>query len=199
MACAPVGSAGCRICSRPRSMTSARARPHVYAALQPTPLLRHPLLAERLGPDVWVKHENHNPTGAFKVRGGLNLIGAPVTRRSRARRHLGDHRQPRPVDGLCRRACRRAVHARRAAQQQPRQERDDARLGRDPHRARPRLRRGARARRAAVPRARLRYVHSANEPDLIAGVGTYALEIFERSRRSMSCSCRSAAAAARAA
>jgi hypothetical protein len=53
------------------------ARTHVYEALQPTPLLRHPLLAERLGLDVWVKHENHNPTGAFKVRGGLNLIARP--------------------------------------------------------------------------------------------------------------------------
>ena len=47
------------------------ARPRVYAALQPTPLMRHPLLAAELGLDVYVKHENHNPTGAFKVRGGL--------------------------------------------------------------------------------------------------------------------------------
>src|SRR6201999_1368280 len=33
-----------------------------------------PLLARRAGREVWVKHENHTPTGAFKVRGGLNLI-----------------------------------------------------------------------------------------------------------------------------
>src|SRR4029453_15928716 len=51
------------------------ARRFVYRALRPTPLLRHPLLASETGLDVYVKHENHNPTSAFKVRGGLNLIG----------------------------------------------------------------------------------------------------------------------------
>src|SRR5262245_11325835 len=50
------------------------ARANVYAAMAPSPLLKHPLLDERLGCDVWVKHENHNPTGAFNVRGGLHLI-----------------------------------------------------------------------------------------------------------------------------
>ena len=50
------------------------ARPRVYRTLAPTPLMRHPLLAEATGLDVRVKHENHNPTGAFKVRGGANLI-----------------------------------------------------------------------------------------------------------------------------
>ena len=39
--------------------------------IDPTPQIRWPLLAQRLGVDVWVKHENHLPTGAFKVRGGL--------------------------------------------------------------------------------------------------------------------------------
>jgi threonine dehydratase len=43
----------------------------VYAALPPTPQYAWPLLAERAGCEVWVKHENHTPTGAFKVRGGL--------------------------------------------------------------------------------------------------------------------------------
>lgn len=43
----------------------------VYRYLQPTPLLRWPLLEARTGVETWVKHENHNPTGAFKVRGGL--------------------------------------------------------------------------------------------------------------------------------
>ena len=50
------------------------ATTHVYAAMAPSALLRHPLLAETLAADVYVKHENHNPTGAFKVRGGLNLV-----------------------------------------------------------------------------------------------------------------------------
>jgi threonine dehydratase len=43
----------------------------VYEALAPTPQYAWPLLREALGTDVWVKHENHTPIGAFKVRGGL--------------------------------------------------------------------------------------------------------------------------------
>lgn len=49
------------------------ARQHVYRYLRPTPLYRYPGLSELLGAEVWVKHENHQPVGAFKVRGGLNL------------------------------------------------------------------------------------------------------------------------------
>jgi len=43
----------------------------VYQHMLPSPQLEWPLLSERCGCEVWVKHENHNPTGAFKVRGGL--------------------------------------------------------------------------------------------------------------------------------
>ncbi|OFX01359.1 MAG: hypothetical protein A3D94_19725 [Alphaproteobacteria bacterium RIFCSPHIGHO2_12_FULL_66_14] len=43
----------------------------VYAAMPPTAQYAWPLLARRTGCEVWVKHENHTPTGAFKVRGGL--------------------------------------------------------------------------------------------------------------------------------
>lgn len=43
----------------------------VYRTLNPTPQINWPLLSERCGTQVWVKHENHLPTGAFKVRGGL--------------------------------------------------------------------------------------------------------------------------------
>lgn len=46
----------------------------VYAAMLPTPQHTWPLLSERAGRTVWVKHENHTPTGAFKVRGGLHLV-----------------------------------------------------------------------------------------------------------------------------
>ena len=49
---------------------AAAIRPH----LSPTALMRHPLLERVVGADVWVKHENHQPTGAFKVRGGVNLV-----------------------------------------------------------------------------------------------------------------------------
>ncbi len=43
----------------------------VYAAMPPTPQYAWPLLARRTGCEIWVKHENHTPIGAFKVRGGL--------------------------------------------------------------------------------------------------------------------------------
>jgi threonine dehydratase len=43
----------------------------VYGAMPPTPQFTWPLLNQRAGAEVWVKHENHSPVGAFKVRGGL--------------------------------------------------------------------------------------------------------------------------------
>lgn len=43
----------------------------VYETMPPTPQYRWPLLCEALGAETWVKHENHTPLGAFKVRGGL--------------------------------------------------------------------------------------------------------------------------------
>jgi len=46
----------------------------VYRYMAPTPQYAWPLLAQRAGCEVWVKHENHTPTGAFKVRGGLNYM-----------------------------------------------------------------------------------------------------------------------------
>jgi threonine dehydratase len=49
------------------------AQKNVYRFLKPTPLYQYPTLSELLGASVWVKHENHQPVGAFKVRGGLNL------------------------------------------------------------------------------------------------------------------------------
>src|SRR5260370_23139688 len=42
--------------------------------LQPTPLRRYPALDRLVGTEVYVKHENQNPTGAFKGRGGINLV-----------------------------------------------------------------------------------------------------------------------------
>ena len=43
----------------------------VHRHMPPTPQYAWPLLAEAVGTEIWVKHENHTPTGAFKVRGGL--------------------------------------------------------------------------------------------------------------------------------
>lgn len=48
-----------------------KAQAIVYEAMPPTPQYAWPLIAEAAGCQVWVKHENHTPIGAFKVRGGL--------------------------------------------------------------------------------------------------------------------------------
>lgn len=155
------------------------ARPRVYRTLRPTPLLRHPMLAEELRCDVLVKHENHNPTGAFKVRGGLNLVatlGADERARGIATASTGNHGQSLAL------AC--ALHGVPCTIYVPtgnNPEKNAAmrgygatvlEVGRDFDEARERCEQEARARG-------YRYVHPANEPLLIAGVGTYALEIFE--------------------
>src|SRR5258708_977179 len=59
------------------------ARQRIGPYLRPTPLYRYPALDAMTGAQVWVKHENHQPVGAFKVRGGVNLVSqlAPEERR----------------------------------------------------------------------------------------------------------------------
>lgn len=54
------------------------ARAIVHATVPPTPQYAWPLLRERLGFTMWVKHENHTPAGAFKVRGGLTYFDGLV-------------------------------------------------------------------------------------------------------------------------
>src|SRR6185312_8428875 len=49
-------------------------RRRILPYLRPTPLYAYRALSDRLGADVVVKHENHQPIGAFKVRGGVNLV-----------------------------------------------------------------------------------------------------------------------------
>jgi threonine dehydratase len=154
------------------------ARDRVYRVVTPTPLLRHPLLNAETGLDIRVKHENHNPTGAFKVRGGANLIATlpPAERRGVITATTGNHGQS--IALACQRegvpctivvplgnnpeknAAMRALGA------------DLIEYGTDFDQARERVEQLQHERG-------LRYVHSANEPLLIAGVATYALEIFE--------------------
>src|SRR6266511_4280969 len=50
------------------------ARLRISPHLRPTPLYSYSTLNDLLGAEVFVKHENHQPVGAFKVRGGVNLI-----------------------------------------------------------------------------------------------------------------------------
>jgi len=155
------------------------ARARVYAHLQPTPLLQHPLLSEWLGCEAWVKHENHNPTGSFKVRGGLNLVAqlTPDERRCGiVSASTGNHGQSMAL--ACRFhgvPCRIVTPAGNNPDKNAAMRALGAEViehGRDYDEAREYV-------EALAPREGWRYVHSANEPHLIAGVATYALEIFE--------------------
>jgi len=58
------------------------AQPLVYAVMPPTPQIVWPLLCERLGAEVWVKHENHTPIGAFKARTAV-VYAAELFRQSK--------------------------------------------------------------------------------------------------------------------
>ena len=79
----------------------------VYETMTPTPQQRWPLLDRRCGAAVWVKHENHTPVGAFKVRGGLVYVDWLRRRVPRHPRHRrGDARQSRSVGGVRRGASR---------------------------------------------------------------------------------------------
>lgn len=154
------------------------ARERVYRVVRPTPLLRHPLLDAELGLDVRVKHENHNPTGAFKVRGGLNLIGSlsGEERRGVVTATTGNHGQS--IALACRREgvpCTIVVPLGNNPEKNAAMRAYGAEViefGRDFDEARERV-------EALQHERGLRYIHSADEPLLIAGVGTYALEILE--------------------
>ncbi len=155
------------------------ARPRVYAHMKPSPLIRHPLLDEWIGRSTWVKHENHNPTGSFKVRGGLNLV-AQMSDQEKARGVIsastGNHGQSVAM------ACR--LHGVRCRIVVPVGNNPDKTAairalgadllehGRDFDEAREFV-------EDFAAREGWRYVHNANEPHLISGVATYAVEVFE--------------------
>lgn len=51
-----------------------KAQKVVYEHMRPTPLIHYPLLSNEMGLQAYIKHENHTPIGAFKIRGGLNIM-----------------------------------------------------------------------------------------------------------------------------
>jgi threonine dehydratase len=70
-----------------------RATDLVHAHLLPSPQIRWPLLSRRTGARVWVKHENHLPTGAFKVRGGVVFASRQAPGRGLISATRGNHGQ----------------------------------------------------------------------------------------------------------
>ncbi len=153
-----------------------RIAPH----LRPTPLFRYPVLSELVGTEVWVKHENHQPVGAFKVRGGVNLV-AQLSQDDRERglvtASTGNHGQSIafaaqhfgvraivcvPEDANPVKVA--AIRALGAEIVEHGRDFDDAR---------------EHCEQLAAEHG-YRYVHSGNEPHLIAGVGTITLELLEQ-------------------
>jgi threonine dehydratase len=155
------------------------ARRRIAPYLQPTPLYSYPALDTLAGTRVWVKHENHQPIGAFKVRGGLNLIsqlGPDDRRRGVITASTGNHGQSvayaAAVFGVPAIVCV-PEHANPVKVESMRALGAEViGHGRDFDEAR------ERCEKLAAERG-YRYIHSANEPALIAGVATYTLEILE--------------------
>src|SRR5262249_46763708 len=151
----------------------------VHRHLSPTPLYEWPALSRLLGCRYYLKHENHTPTTAFKVRGGIHVVSRlsdEQKRRGILGCTTGNHGQSLAwaarlfgvrcvlvvpaVNNPDKVAAMRALGA------------EIVEHGRDFDEARVHC-------EELAGREGLRYVHSANEPDLIAGVGTCALEIFD--------------------
>jgi len=156
-----------------------QARQRIAPYLRPTPLHYYPLLSELVGTDVWVKHENYQPIGAFKVRGGVNLL-ASLSPEERSRGVItastGNHGQSiayaarlfgvRAIIGVpegsnpAKMAAMRSWGAEIVVH------------GKDFDETRERV-------EAIAADRGMRYIHPANEPMLIAGVATIALEVLE--------------------
>jgi len=155
------------------------AAPVVHRYMRPTSLYEWPALSHLLGCRYFLKHENHTPTTAFKVRGGIYLVSRlpeEQKRRGIIGCTTGNHGQS--LAYACRLfsvRCVLVVPARNNPDKLAAMKALGAELiehGDDFDDARAHC-------EMLCSREGLRYVHSANEPDLIAGVGTYALEIFD--------------------
>ena len=164
---------------RPKYTDVLKARRRIAPYLNKTPLLEYPGLSKVLGFNAYVKHENMQPTGAFKIRGGINFISqlepgegdkGVITASS------GNHGQSialaSKMFGVEATICvpsnvnpdkAEAIRSFGAEIVADGRDFDDGRLN---------------AERIAREKG-LKYVHSVNEPRLIAGVGTVALEILE--------------------
>jgi len=159
-----------------RDVLAAQHRIAPY--LRPTPLFSYPALNALIGTDVYVKHENCQPVGAFKVRGGVNLVaqmGDEERKRGLISASTGNHGQSIAYAGHLFGAHVRIVVPQGA---NPGKVAAMQGLGAEV------IFHGAKFEDAAAHCEALakqhgyRYVHAANEPDLIAGVATHTLEVL---------------------
>jgi threonine dehydratase len=155
------------------------ARQRIAPYLRPTPLYPYPTLDALTGAQVWVKHENHQPVGAFKVRGGVNLVSQLTPderRRGVIAASTGNHGQSvayagdlfgvRAIVCMPERANPVKVESMQALGAEV------VFFGRDFDEAREHC-------EQLAAEHGYRYIHSGNEPLFVAGVATYALEILE--------------------
>ncbi|MFP3948146.1 MAG: threonine/serine dehydratase [Longimicrobiales bacterium] len=152
-----------------------RIAPHVHR----TPIRRHVGLGEILDADVWVKHENFQVLGSFKPRGGLNLVGcAPEEERERGyvTASTGNHGQS--VSSAAQAFGSRATVFVPEGANPLKVEAMESLGARVVHHGTVFDESLVRAREVAEETG-ARFVHSVNEPLIVAGVGTYALEIHE--------------------
>ncbi|MCX7975057.1 MAG: threonine/serine dehydratase [Candidatus Aminicenantes bacterium] len=165
--------------SRPTLGDVLEARKTIAAFLSRTPLYSYPQINRLVGTEVYIKHEDHQPTRSFKVRGGINFLAhlSPEMRKKGViTASTGNHALSIAY------ACRLfAVEATIVMPQ-----------GANPVKVMAVENLGAKvvfygkifeeakefAERVAAEKG-IRFIHPANEPWLIAGVATYALEIFE--------------------
>jgi threonine dehydratase len=156
-----------------------KARLQIAPHLRPTPLYAYPGLSEIVGTEVWVKHENHQPVGAFKIRGGVNLISQLDDAERKAgviAASTGNHGQS--VAWAAQRFGARAIicvpenanPVKLASMRSLGAELIEH--GKDFDEAR------EHCERLAASHG-YRYIHSGNEPLLLAGVATATLEILE--------------------
>jgi threonine dehydratase len=158
------------------------ARKFISPYLPKTPLVRVNKISDELGCDYYAKLENLQPIGAFKVRGGVNLVGNEASTEDGQRTTIitastGNHGQSIAYGGrLFNTPVIIYAPAENVNQLKVQAMRDlgaDVRLhGKDFDEAR------LECERVASEKG-FRYVHSSNEPKLIAGVGTISLEIFD--------------------
>jgi threonine dehydratase len=165
--------------SPPTAADILDARTVIQRFLRRTPLYQYAGLSDLLGCQVHIKHENHQPIGAFKVRGGLNLL----SRLSDGERSRGVLTASTGNHGLSIAYAARAFGVRAIIVVPSGNNPDKVKAirqlgaevifeGKDFDQAREYVERLSQEKGH-------RYVHSANEPYLIAGVGTIGLEIVE--------------------
>lgn len=156
------------------------ARSRIRAHLEPTPLYRYAPLDALIGTEVWVKHENYQPVGAFKVRGGVNLVsslGEEERRRGVVTASTGNHGQSiafaARLFGVKAHIC--VPHA-----ANPGKLAAIRGMGAEIVEHGERFEDAVRHAQRLAREKGYRFIDSANEPLLIAGVATEALEILEQ-------------------